>query len=678
MKIALVHAPVGWTDQPPVDLTQIAGSARQYGHDVFVFDVNARLRWKPSLKMYLLWTWPQFPRWSDPAFVDAFFREESGAIGEQIAALLRTEPEVVYFSATAANLLASLRLARLVKAAAPGALIVFGGPHFELGRFRLHQFITREKDVDVVIQGPGEFLFAKLLRDLTVSGRPNLQPGLHHRRDGKVVIGDPLKEIGDVDALPFADFSRFTMFYADRESLPLRISRGLSFRCPACGAAEDALPVRWMSGDRVFAEAMYLKRVFPLRPRLVFVDLVEQAGYRTLTRFSELIAENERFAGAALFRWEARVEPSPALSEATLAAWARGNCGLLTLSHPAASAEGEALIARILADCRRLGIPARVEFSFARPEQSEEDMKRQIDFLEAHARDLTAGACARLALFNAEELDRVAQHQSERAMVSPQAEPCAPGLWKGFLAAPGSMLVPALVHWEGFRAAAQKAGVPLVNGEHESMETDAALLRNQAWRRLGRPLRYLESLDAFLRREPAESECYYRVVEENVPVLADARRMLRALRLAREARRTVAEAYNNLDWNPSDWDLSPRFRRLAREGSRREILDVVRAMEKDPQNRVETILRRLLAVRMQLAQVKYLGKAVLEAEARGNRLEIVWGEEPCDALYLETLCRSLLERLERYDLAGARGRFGREYETRVTEARAALEGIERP
>lgn len=673
MKIALVHAPVGWTDLPPIDLTQIAGSVRQYGHDVFVFDVNARLRWKPSLKMCLLWSWPQFPRWSDPAFVESFFREEAETVGEEVAAILEPGPDVVYFSVTADNVRASLRLARLIRAAGRAPLVVFGGPHFQLGRFRVHDFITREKDVDVVIQGPGEFIFAKLLRDLTVSGRPNLQPGLHHRRDGKIVIGDPVKEIGDVDALPFADLTRFNMCYSDRETLPLQISRGSSFRCPACGASKDALPLRWMSGDRVFAEAMYLKRLFPARPRLRLVDPVDQTGYGTLTRFSALVAENERFAGAALFQWEARVDPSPALSRHVLAVWARGSCGLLTLRHPVVSAEKEAVVERILADCRRLGIPARLEFSFAAPEQDEDDMMRQIDFLKAHAGDLTAGACARLASFNAEELDRHAQHETERRMVSPTAPSCAPGLWKGFLAAPGAMLVPALVHWESFRAAAQKAGVTLHYGEHESVETDAALLRNQAWRRLGRPLRYLEGFDAFLRRDSEGSDCYFRVVEENVPVLSDLRRMLRALRLARKLRRTVAEAYNNLDWDPSDVDMSPRFRRLTREGSRREILDVVRAMEKDPQNRVETILRCLLAVRMQLDQVKYLGKAVLEADARGNRFEIVWGDDPCDAFYLETLCRDILERLARYDLAGTRRRLGWEYEQRVNEARPALE-----
>ena len=114
---------------------------------------------------------------------------------------------LVGFTSTFEQNLASLALARRVKAAHPDVRIVFGGANWEgdMG-LELHR---RFPFVDYSCSGEAELSFPALV-ERVLSGRdPEDVPGIVFRKDGESVFTGPAPLTRDLDSLPVPDFSDY-------------------------------------------------------------------------------------------------------------------------------------------------------------------------------------------------------------------------------------------------------------------------------------------------------------------------------------------------------------------------------------------------------------------------------------------------------------------------------------
>ena len=200
----------------------------------------------------------------------------SGFLKSSLATVPWADYDVVGFSAFAAQNLASLALARLVKQRQPGIVVVFGGANWQ-GRpgLRLHQ---ESSFVDLACSGEADISFPLLVRRLAGDQAVRLDqvPGLIYRHAGTSRANPEGEPLADLDGLPLPDYSDF---YAARHghagvrsalpSLTVETSRGCWWArtgpCSFCGMDSRERRYRAKSAGRVLAELRELTARWPCR-----------------------------------------------------------------------------------------------------------------------------------------------------------------------------------------------------------------------------------------------------------------------------------------------------------------------------------------------------------------------------------------------------------------------------
>jgi ribosomal peptide maturation radical SAM protein 1 len=193
------------------------------------------------------------------------------------------EYDVVGFSSFCAQNVASLALAKLIKARHPGLLVAFGGHNWEgpMGRelFRCFPF------VDVAFSGPADASFPTFLQRVQSGDfRPGGIPGLSWRSRGRTMVGSGRALVDDLDALPvpehddyFDALGRSKLAKAIRPVISVETSRGCWWAargpCLFCGLNGPSPSFRSKSPERILRELRWLSRRWKGR-QLVFVDNV--------------------------------------------------------------------------------------------------------------------------------------------------------------------------------------------------------------------------------------------------------------------------------------------------------------------------------------------------------------------------------------------------------------------
>ena len=116
--------------------------------------------------------------------------------------------DVVGFTTTFAQNVASLALARRVKERSPESVVVLGGANCEgeMG-LALHRSFPF---VDLVCAGEADLTFPRLLTTLRGGGDPAEIPGVVARRAGDSVYSSlSPQRVHDLDELPYPDFDEF-------------------------------------------------------------------------------------------------------------------------------------------------------------------------------------------------------------------------------------------------------------------------------------------------------------------------------------------------------------------------------------------------------------------------------------------------------------------------------------
>ena len=178
--------------------------------------------------------------------------------------------KIVGFTTTFAQSLASLAIAKRIKAAHPEIVIVFGGANVdaEMG----NEFVRAFPWVDHAVHGEAEYTFPQLLSAISRGDRTIRIPGISSRNggdvfDGHLQAGAPV----NIEHSPAPDYTDYmTAIHANgfKGSFKLQLffegSRGCwwgeKHHCTFCGLNGDTMRFRQKAPDRVLSEILALSR----------------------------------------------------------------------------------------------------------------------------------------------------------------------------------------------------------------------------------------------------------------------------------------------------------------------------------------------------------------------------------------------------------------------------------
>jgi ribosomal peptide maturation radical SAM protein 1 len=245
---------------------------------------------------------------ADAAYIDQILRRTWRLDDATIARVLRVrghcEPfleyclesirwkdyDVIGFTSTFEQNLASLALAKRLKSRHPRVQIVFGGANWEgeMGE-ALHDHFPF---VDFVCSGEADESFPALLERLAAGGRADGVPGIVHRVGSATVANGPARLVRHLDSLPFPDYDDFVAaleahsWASITPVFLLETSRGCwwgaKHHCTFCGLNGGAMAFRSKSADRVIDELRHLKDRYGAVMLSVVDNILDMRYFRTL------------------------------------------------------------------------------------------------------------------------------------------------------------------------------------------------------------------------------------------------------------------------------------------------------------------------------------------------------------------------------------------------------------
>jgi ribosomal peptide maturation radical SAM protein 1 len=234
--------------------------------------------------------------WHEERFSETFIREILDTrkhvetfLGDCMTTILACHPKVVGFTSIFLQQIASLSLARRLKARCPELTIVFGGANCEgaMGREVIRQFPF----VDAVVSGEADLAFPELVRRVLsnepLANLPSVFTQLENPATGQAAA------VENLDALPYPDYDdyfaqlRATSFHETLEpNLLLETARGCwwgaKHHCTFCGLNGETMAFRAKSAERALDEFTNVTAKYPGYPIYVVDNILNLAYFKDL------------------------------------------------------------------------------------------------------------------------------------------------------------------------------------------------------------------------------------------------------------------------------------------------------------------------------------------------------------------------------------------------------------
>jgi ribosomal peptide maturation radical SAM protein 1 len=223
-----------------------------------------------------------------PKLRDQLIPDLLDAYAEEV---LRRKPNLVGFTCTFNQVMASVALARRIKSVAPQTHVVLGGPcvHGEMGICYSRIFASY---VDTVFLGEADNSFSDYLASLSEGKDAGDLRGIARR--GR--HAPETKLFDDLDALPVPDYSQYFDFrdQLGREgfrvalfhSLPFEASRGCwwgeKHHCTFCGLNNEGMRYRRKSVARIKGELTTLAERHCVKNFMAADNILDHRGYKEL------------------------------------------------------------------------------------------------------------------------------------------------------------------------------------------------------------------------------------------------------------------------------------------------------------------------------------------------------------------------------------------------------------
>ncbi len=234
--------------------------------------------------------------WHEERFSDDFIREilsvrqhTEAFLEDCVTTILACRPKIVGFTSIFLQQVASLSLAKRLKARCPELTIVFGGANCEgeMGREVIRQFPF----VDAVISGEADLAFPELVRRV-LAGQPYAELPSVFARNQNSTTGNAAA-VENLDALPYPDYDEYfdqlsaTSFHAALEpNLLLETARGCwwgaKHHCTFCGLNGETMAFRAKSAERALDEFTTVTAKYPGYPIYVVDNILNLAYFKDL------------------------------------------------------------------------------------------------------------------------------------------------------------------------------------------------------------------------------------------------------------------------------------------------------------------------------------------------------------------------------------------------------------
>lgn len=307
--------------------------------------------------------------------------------------IVRSErPDIIGGTVHTCNVGDVLDFMRDVKAIAPEALTVVGGPH----PTALPETMLAGVGVDLVVIGEGERTFSEIVRRLRSGLSLKDVDGTAYAEDRRVVVNRPRALIADLDELPYPAWKSLSIgsyrhpdYGHPRMNKPhfinMLATRGCPHSCTFCGAADVwGRKLRKHSPQRIADEMKSLHSEHGVRT-VRFADSTFTADKRWVSELCSLLVDmNIDMA------WSANAR-ADTLDEKLLSEMASAKCMCLTVGVES----GDETVLRLakkhqrLQDVRRAfdlmrgaGIFSWAFFVIGLPGETRESIRRTIDFAE--------------------------------------------------------------------------------------------------------------------------------------------------------------------------------------------------------------------------------------------------------------------------------------------------------
>lgn len=313
---------------------------------------------------------------------------DMGIEGEPYKVLDKTleelKPRVVGFTSTTPLYAEVKEISKIVrKKLGRNVRIVYGGPHATA----LPEDSLRETDVDIVVCAEGEETLTEIM-----TGKPLSDvKGIYYKDNGHILSTPPRSRIRDLDTLPFPaldlyDVKRYkcpTFLSRGSPTANMETSRGCPCNCTFCNKNISGLPFRKKSPERVVEEMKYMLRMGVGEIRIID----DQFG--TDMERAKLICEKIIQSGLK-FPWNlGNGVRADRVDEEFLILAKKAGCyqiGIGFESGDQASLDGvhkgiklEESI-RCMELVRKVGLESVGFFMLGLPDDTEESLKRTIDF----------------------------------------------------------------------------------------------------------------------------------------------------------------------------------------------------------------------------------------------------------------------------------------------------------
>jgi ribosomal peptide maturation radical SAM protein 1 len=201
-----------------------------------------------------------------------------------------TRYDVIGFTTTFEQNLASLALARMVKERYPDKVVVFGGANCDgVMGLEMHRSFPW---IDYVVAGEADLVFPRLLKQLAAKGAAPL-PGVIARLHGRSISGPPAEPVQDMDAMPMPDYDDYfealaaTPFSHEfQPMIPFESARGCwcgaKHHCTFCGLNAETMSFRAKNAHRVLDEIERQKARHGSRRFLAVDNILPHEYFKTL------------------------------------------------------------------------------------------------------------------------------------------------------------------------------------------------------------------------------------------------------------------------------------------------------------------------------------------------------------------------------------------------------------
>ena len=389
MKTALILCPCWSREMPHLAIALLSARLKSDGHDVFCLDLGNELFSGVAETDREIWKKEADYLWGQQDKVAAFVKQYDQLIDSYVSKVLAENPRIVGFSVYDATELMSIEVARRIKKQNERIFIVFGGP--QCARDVKGNELIADSAVDAVVMGEGEQTLSELVKIFNEKHSVDYCVGALLKASGTVIDCGDRPPIGDLDSLPFPDFSNFKLSrYEMPTALPVLSSRGCINRCVFCSVKSYWVLYRSLSGERLFQTIAYLLEKHSTVSIFNFYDPLINGNVKHLERFCDLVIDNVGAGRMRRFTFRGNAVIHPAMTNDLMKKLARAGCvelmfGMESGSQRVVSAMGKNfqvdVAEQVIAAAHAAGIKVTLNFMFGFPTETRDDFKETLAFI---------------------------------------------------------------------------------------------------------------------------------------------------------------------------------------------------------------------------------------------------------------------------------------------------------